>query len=128
MRRHPEIGARILLHAGLTDIAQWVRAHHERIDGRGYPDGLGAERDPAGGAHPRRRRRLRGDDRRSSLPSAGCRAEAAREELERCAGSQFDPVVVRAFLEALDGYAVLPSGGDGCVAGRRPRRRRGIDA
>ena len=58
MKRHPEIGARILLHAGLTDISQWVRAHHERIDGRGYPDGLSAERDPAGGAHPRRRRRL----------------------------------------------------------------------
>ena len=43
---------------------------------------------------------------------AAIQAEAAHEELERCAGSQFDPVVVRAFLDALDGYAVLPSGGD----------------
>ncbi len=37
--RHPEIGARILEHAGMSDIAGWVRAHHERIDGRGYPNG-----------------------------------------------------------------------------------------
>jgi HD-GYP domain-containing protein (c-di-GMP phosphodiesterase class II) len=46
MRRHPEIGARILLHAGLTDISQWVRAHHERIDGCGYPDRLSAAQIP----------------------------------------------------------------------------------
>ena len=46
MKRHPEIGARILLHAGLADIAHWVRAHHERIDGRGYPDRLSAEEIP----------------------------------------------------------------------------------
>ncbi len=50
MKRHPEIGARILEHAGLTDIAHWVRAHHERVDGRGYPDGLSRRGDPARGA------------------------------------------------------------------------------
>ena len=40
MRRHPELGARILDHANLRDISAWVLAHHERIDGRGYPHGL----------------------------------------------------------------------------------------
>ena len=39
--RHPEIGARILEHAGMSDIADWVRAHHERLDGNGYPKGIG---------------------------------------------------------------------------------------
>ena len=68
MRRHPELGARILEHADLRDIAGWVRAHHERLDGRGYPRGAGRRRDPARGADPRRRRRLRGDDRRPPLP------------------------------------------------------------
>ena len=48
VRRHPEIGARILEHANLADIARWVRAHHERVDGGGYPAGL---------AGPRSRRR-----------------------------------------------------------------------
>ena len=44
MRRHPELGARILDHANLRDISAWVLAHHERIDGRGYPHGLAGER------------------------------------------------------------------------------------
>jgi diguanylate cyclase (GGDEF)-like protein/putative nucleotidyltransferase with HDIG domain len=40
MRKHPEIGARILAGSGLDDIRSWVLAHHERPDGRGYPKGL----------------------------------------------------------------------------------------
>ena len=43
MRRHPELGARILDHANLRDISAWVLAHHERIDGRGYPHGLAGD-------------------------------------------------------------------------------------
>ncbi len=38
--------------------------------------------------------------------------EAAREELERCAGSQFDPAVVEAFLAALEDVPELTGGGD----------------
>ena len=37
MRRHSEIGARILANARLGDIGQWVLAHHERVDGSGFP-------------------------------------------------------------------------------------------
>ena len=41
MRRHPVIGEQIILQAGdLQNVAQAVRSHHERWDGRGYPDGL----------------------------------------------------------------------------------------
>ena len=40
IKRHPEIGSRILEHANLRDIGAWVLAHHERIDGGGYPQGL----------------------------------------------------------------------------------------
>ncbi len=41
MRRHPSLGASILEHApGFGDIARWVGMHHERVDGRGYPDML----------------------------------------------------------------------------------------
>jgi HD-GYP domain-containing protein (c-di-GMP phosphodiesterase class II) len=104
MKRHPEIGARILLHAGLGDIAQWVRAHHERMDGYGYPDALGAEEIPL------EARILAVADAYEAMIAdrpyrAGMPSEDARVELERCAGSQFDPVVVRAFLAALDGRA-----------------------
>jgi DNA-binding NarL/FixJ family response regulator len=37
--RHPELGARILEHANLRDVASWVLSHHERLDGSGYHRG-----------------------------------------------------------------------------------------
>ena len=40
MRKHPELGARLLAGADLADVAEWVFAHHERLDGSGYPLGL----------------------------------------------------------------------------------------
>ena len=46
MRRHAELGARILAHANLPDIASWVLAHHERLDGGGYPHGLAGDAIP----------------------------------------------------------------------------------
>ena len=46
MRKHPELGARILSGANLDDLAAWVLAHHERPDGRGYPAGLPLEEIP----------------------------------------------------------------------------------
>ncbi len=115
MRRHPEIGARILEHAGMKDIAVWVRAHHERIDGRGYPEGL------AGECIPLQARILSVADSYEAMIAdrpyrAGMSAEAAREELERCAGTQFDPGVLAAFLRALD------AGRDGEAVGEAPDR------
>ena len=46
MRKHPELGARLLAGAGLADLAEWVFAHHERLDASGYPLGLGDEQIP----------------------------------------------------------------------------------
>jgi diguanylate cyclase (GGDEF)-like protein len=101
MRRHPEVGARILEHAGMHDIAAWVRAHHERVDGRGYPQGL------SGDAISLEARILSVADAYEAMIAdrpyrAGMAPNAARQELLRCAGTQFDPPVVAAFLRALD--------------------------
>jgi diguanylate cyclase (GGDEF)-like protein len=101
IRRHPEVGAQILEHAGLGDIAAWVRGHHERLDGRGYPDAL------SGAAIPLESRILAVADAYEAMIAdrpyrAGMPAGAARAELERCAGTQFDPDVVAAFLGTLD--------------------------
>jgi diguanylate cyclase (GGDEF)-like protein len=109
IRRHPEIGARILLHAGLADIADWVRAHHERMDGGGYPDCLTGEEIPL------EARILAVADAYEAMIAdrpyrAGMECDVARAELERCSGSQFDPVVVLAFLQALDAEPDLPCG------------------
>ena len=68
IRRHSEIGARILANARLGDIGEWVLAHHERVDGEGFPSGLSNGVDPARSTDPGRRRRLRGDDERAPLP------------------------------------------------------------
>ena len=101
MRRHPEVGARILEHAGMRDIAAWVRAHHERVDGRGYP--LGS----SGDAISLEARILSVADSYEAMIAdrpyrAAMPPNAAREELRRCAGTQFDPPVVAAFLRALN--------------------------
>jgi diguanylate cyclase (GGDEF)-like protein len=100
MKRHPEVGARILEHAGLRQIAGWVRGHHERVDGRGYPDGLAAD------AITLESRILAVADAYEAMVAdrayrAGMPASEARLELERCAGSQFDPRVVAAFLSTI---------------------------
>ena len=108
VRRHAEIGERILAAAGaLRPVARLVRHSHERFDGSGYPDGLAGDEIPLGAriiavcdAYHAMTVRGRAYD---SLRSA---AEAAAE-LRGNAGSQFDGAVVEAFLEALaeDGTA-----------------------
>jgi diguanylate cyclase (GGDEF)-like protein len=100
MRRHPELGARILDHANLRDISGWVLAHHERIDGRGYPHGLAGEQIPL------EARILAVADAYEAMTAdrpyrAALGHDAAREQLRECAGTQFDPRVVEAFLRVL---------------------------
>ncbi len=100
MRRHPELGARILHHANLRDISAWVLAHHERIDGGGYPHGL------AGDDIPLEARILAVADAYEAMTAdrayrAALGHDAAQKELRACAGTQFDPRVVDAFLLVL---------------------------
>ena len=100
IRKHPELGARILAGANLDDISGWVLAHHERPDGSGYPAGLPAEEIPL------EARILSVADSfeamtadrvyRRSLPTSDAIAQ-----LTTNAGTQFDKQVVEAFLAAL---------------------------
>lgn len=101
MRRHPEIGARILSARELDDIRSWVRAHHERPDGKGYPEGLTAGEIPIEAAI------LAVADAYEAMIAdrvyrMAIGPEAAREELERFSGTQFDRTVVSALIRALD--------------------------
>jgi diguanylate cyclase (GGDEF)-like protein/putative nucleotidyltransferase with HDIG domain len=100
IRRHAEIGARILANARLGDIGEWVLAHHERPDGDGFPFGI------ANGDIPLEARILAVADAYEAMTTdrpykPAMNPEQAREELRRCAGAQFDPEVVDAFLTAL---------------------------
>jgi diguanylate cyclase (GGDEF)-like protein len=100
MRRHTIVGERILDAApALANVAKLVRASHERWDGGGYPDGLAGDDIPLGA------RILfvcdAFDAMTSDRPYSRARSpQDAIAELRRAAGSQFDPVVVKAFLEA----------------------------
>jgi diguanylate cyclase (GGDEF)-like protein/putative nucleotidyltransferase with HDIG domain len=100
MRRHSELGARILEHANLRDISRWVLAHHERVDGRGYPHGL------AGEAIPLEARILAVADAYEAMTAdrpyrSALGHDAAQAELRAQAGAQFDARVVEAFLASV---------------------------
>jgi diguanylate cyclase (GGDEF)-like protein len=101
MRKHCELGHRLLAGAGLDDIAEWVLMHHERPDGGGYPGGLAATEVPLEAAI------LAVADAYEAMVAdrvyrPGIGAERGREELERGAGVQFDALVVAALLRCLD--------------------------
>ncbi|MGH3021519.1 MAG: HD-GYP domain-containing protein, partial [Gaiellaceae bacterium] len=96
LRRHPQIGFRMLRSLGVEPVSQWVLHHHERWDGGGYPHGLGGEEIPLGS------RILFVADAYDAMTSdrvyrPRVEHEDAIAELERCAGTQFDPEVVAVF-------------------------------
>jgi putative nucleotidyltransferase with HDIG domain len=99
LRRHPEIGANICgpLHVA-RDIAPIIRHHHERWDGSGYPDGLAGEEIPLGARIVALADAYDVIVRGRPYQQARSHPEAVAELL-RCAGSQFDPVLVPLFIE-----------------------------
>ena len=93
--RHPRIGAGLA--AGVPGVAPIILHHHERWDGTGYPDGL------AGETIPLAARIVAVADSFSAMTAqrpyrAALRRDAACAELERCAGTQFDPQLVALFI------------------------------
>jgi putative nucleotidyltransferase with HDIG domain len=98
MKTHPDLGAKIIAHIPfLEDVAVIIRAHHERWDGNGYPDGLAGEQIPLGA------RVFAVADSFDAMTSdrpyrRGRQLDEALAEVGRCAGAQFDPAVVAAFV------------------------------
>lgn len=99
MQRHPEIGARILgAISTLGRVALFVRHHHERYDGSGYPDGL------AGVEIPLASRIVNLVDAYDAMTSnrsyrSALSAGEAVGRIKQSSGTQFDPGVVRVFLD-----------------------------
>jgi putative nucleotidyltransferase with HDIG domain len=97
MKRHTVIGASLVGQvAHLREFAPSVRGHHERWDGRGYPDGL------AGEAISLEARIICIADSYDAMTSARSyrdRVDGSRavEEIRRCSGRQFDPRLAEAF-------------------------------
>lgn len=99
MQLHPGASHKILAPARLPeDIKEMIWHHHERYDGSGYPDGLKDEQIPLGS------RILAVADAYEAMTADrpyrdSLSIDEAVAELRRCAGGQFDPAVVEAFLE-----------------------------
>lgn len=103
MRQHPLFGEQILREGAGFEMARRIaRWHHENIDGSGYPDGL------KGSKIPLEARIVRVGDAFDAItnvrPYKPARSvEWALEELSRCAGTQFDPEIVRLLVELVRG-------------------------
>lgn len=106
IRTHPSIGVEMLQHVSFLDRErQMIMSHHEWFNGTGYPQGLCGKRIPLGAriiavadayvamCHDKTHRK--GMDDRKAL-----------KELNQQKGEQFDPEVVDAFMEVLEGFAV----------------------
>jgi cyclic di-GMP phosphodiesterase len=99
MRRHPEIGKRLIENIPfLRSAVPIVYHHHERWDGTGYPVGLKGEAIPLGA------RIFAVVDAFDAMTfdrpySKAITFEAAKAEIHRCSGTHFDPTVVEAFLK-----------------------------
>jgi len=112
MRKHPVTGAEIVTHIkGLRDLIGGIRHHHERYDGKGYPDGLKSDEIPF------MAKIIAVADTFDAMTSdrpyrKGLPVEVAREEIQRNAAAQFDPYMVAAFLKAYEQGAIKQSAVD----------------
>jgi putative nucleotidyltransferase with HDIG domain len=102
VKLHPEQGAKLVRRIeGYGPVADIIIAHHERVDGKGYPNGLTGDEIPLGS------RIISVADTYDVMTSRDSyrrpvSSEAAIVELRRVAGSQLDPQVVEAFVEIIE--------------------------
>lgn len=113
MEMHTIIGADIVSHIkGLLDIVGAIRHHHERYDGKGYPDGLKSEEIPFTA------RIIAVTDAYDAITSdrtyrKGLRAEVAKEEIRKNGSIQFDPYMVAVFLKTFEEGKIKRNAGMG---------------
>ena len=124
IRRHPVTGAELVVRMSVMGrVGHWIRHHHERPDGQGYPDGLGEDDIPiesaiisavdafdamVGGP-------AKEDQRPYRLPMT---QDAAIAELRRHAGTQFHAEVVEVFISILDRERRMEARGE--PVGKKP--------
>jgi putative two-component system response regulator len=106
---HPALGEKMLLPLAQEspDVLRIVRSHHERLDGRGFPDGLRGEKIPIEARIVAVADAF--DAMTTERPYRDSRPpDAAVDELRRVAGSQLDPAAVEAFVDAFPDPGTLP--------------------
>ncbi len=119
MQHHPVIGAEIV--RGIRMLGKgssWIRYHHERWDGRGFPEGLKGDQIPLGA------RIIAAADAFDAMISDRPYKQAltvteAKEEMRRASGTQFDPEVARALLRAIENVSFEGAAGNAQPPGGR---------
>jgi putative two-component system response regulator len=102
IKNHPTIGYNILKNmTEIPNIEYGARWHHERYDGKGYPDGLKGEQIPE---YARIICVADAYDAMTSTRSyrAVMSQEKVRNEIENCRGKQFDPIIAQIMIEMID--------------------------
>ena len=112
MQRHPLIGEQILKPiTEMPELAVAARSHHERYDGKGYPDHLKGDEIPIFA-----RIICVADSYDAMTEKRPYREVVTKEhvknEFQRCAGKQYDPKVVRALIHVMDKNEYTPAGED----------------
>ena len=112
MQRHPLIGEQILKPiTEMPELAVAARSHHERYDGKGYPDHLKGDEIPIFA-----RIICVADSYDAMTEKRPYREvftkEHVKSEFQRCAGKQYDPRVVRALIHVMDKNEYTPAGED----------------
>jgi diguanylate cyclase (GGDEF)-like protein len=122
MQRHPDLGARILGdNPALAPVVPLVRHHHERYDGRGYPDQIGGDDIPLGAAIVGLADAF--DTMTSDRPYRRARTvDQALHEVARCSGSHFHPKVASAFLKVVKTGGIAPLTSNAPRSGTRELR------
>lgn len=98
IKTHPELGEKLVLGIEkLKLVSNWLKSHHERFDGRGYPEGLVGEQIPISA------RIIALADTYDAMTSSRAYRQAlsheeAIDEIKRCSGSQFDPNLAELFI------------------------------
>lgn len=114
IKTHPELGQKLV--DGIEKlrlISNWLKSHHERYDGKGYPDGLRGEQIPVSS------RIIAIADTYDAMTSSrayrsALSHEVALQEIKRCAGSQFDPKLAELFISIGDEIETIKSNPEGC--------------
>lgn len=113
IKSHPELGEKLVYSIEkLKLISNWLKSHHERYDGKGYPDGLIGEQIPISS------RIIAIADTYDAMTSSRSYRTAlphqvAIEEVKRCAGTQFDPQLAELFVSISDEIEALKQDPEG---------------
>lgn len=116
IKKHPELGENLVNGIGkLKLISNWLKYHHERYDGKGYPEGLVGEEIPISS------RIIAIADTYDAMTSSRSYRPAlshqeAIEEIRRCSGTQFDPKLADLFISISDEIDYIKQDPDGCYA------------